>query len=66
MVVKFVRCPICGESMEITPPIEEIDNAKRLPVKLEVSHKDHKFYVFFDSNYRVTEILKPEDLEEES
>jgi len=63
MVVKFVRCPVCGDSIEIVPPEDLVEKADRLPARLEVDHKDHKFYVFFDSSYRITEILKEEDLE---
>lgn len=63
MIQRFAKCPVCGKKTKLSFDKSILDSAQRFPYTVKVEHKDHYFYVNFDSQALITDILHPEMVE---
>jgi hypothetical protein len=58
MPEKIIKCPICNQSISFLLEKEAIAG-RRLPIPCIITHGDHNFIVYLDSELSLCDIEKP-------
>ncbi|MDD1777584.1 MAG: hypothetical protein LUQ65_05390 [Candidatus Helarchaeota archaeon] len=58
MSEKIMKCPICNQFISFLLEKEAIDG-RRVPVPLIITHGDHNFIAYLDSELSLCDIEKP-------
>ncbi|MHA1769029.1 MAG: hypothetical protein ACTSV3_04170 [Candidatus Thorarchaeota archaeon] len=53
--LKWMRCPVCQESIYWRVPVDALKGVKRFPAPVIVKHKDHYLICYLDSHQQLAD-----------